>query len=195
MNKKIKLLIILATLWVILTYGIFWLPDEYMLLIGLIFIFIPITFIIILVCSLIYTLNNSDISGIIPITILCTIFILFISFFPTDIKREYKYESQTIDRQEIIELIKDGKLKEYSDNHILLPGEYKHLSESPYLYVPINYENELLVGFLFEAGFPDEDLWLIYSTGGEELIKENIDQSLYNNITKKDNNWYLVQFN
>ena len=63
-----------------------------------------------------------------------------------------------------------------------------------YIYVYLNEDNKILIAFLYKAGFPDEDQYLFYSSGGQELIEENLNKSLYESITKKDENWYFVQF-
>lgn len=200
MNKKLNKIIILAIFTMIYTYGIFWLPNDLFLVLtmvslgGLVLV-IPILFFLVFIKSIRYVFRNGDRMGLVPIGILILTFVLFKFFFPADIQRNMNYDLTIDAYKEVVQLIKDGELERDSDNHVMLTGEYQKLSEVSYAYVPELEGEDLLVGFVYEAGFPDEDLWLVYSNGGEELIKENIDANLYRSIKKKEENWYFVQFN
>lgn len=200
MNKKLNKIIILAIFTMIYTYGIFWLPNDLFLVLtmvslgGLVLV-IPILFFLVFIKSIRYVFRNGDMMGLVPIGILILTFVLFKFFFPADIQRNMNYDLTIDAYKEVVQLIKDGELERDSDNHVMLTGEYQKLSEVSYAYVPELEGEDLLVGFVYEAGFPDEDLWLVYSNGGEELIKENIDANLYRSIKKKEENWYFVQFN
>ena len=54
-------------------------------------------------------------------------------------------------------------------------------------------EDELLIGFYFDMSFPDGGSELVYSSSGEKLIKDNIND-IYE-IHQKDKNWFIVHFN
>lgn len=199
-DKKLIRLILLAIVVFILGYGLLWLPDEIYLTIGfLTFGFIiwgvPILIIFVLVKSIMYFFETSNVMGGGPVGILVITIYLFLFMNPTVLKRERNYVLTIAQRNEVVQLIKDGKLERDSNNYVLLTDEYRKLSEAPYVYVPELGEEELLVGFVYEAGFPDEDLWLVYSNGGEELITSHIDDPLYSKIWQQEENWYFVQFN
>jgi len=194
-NKDLSKLILWALIWLIGVYGIFLLPDYLLFLCGIFYIlFIILGFVFTFVGSIKYIIIKKDFFGFIPITMLASIVLILLFFSPTDIKKEFSYQAKVEKRNEVVNLIRKGEVERDSNNYVWLTEEYNDLSESSYLYVPVLEEDKALVGFLFKAGIPDEDLWLVYSSCGEDLIKDNIDTSLYSSITMKEENWYFVQF-
>lgn len=108
--------------------------------------------------------------------------------------KDFFYGKRAV-RENLILDLKNEKIKVDDNNIVILSDKYNNLAENNYIKV-FNCDNEeCLVSFLYKAGFPDEDVYVIYSSTDDELIKKYIDKNLYKFIKKIDNNWYLVQYN
>lgn len=94
---------------------------------------------------------------------------------------------------EYVKLVESGNLDIEEKKTIELPKKYEKISRTGKAYIYLNTEDELLLGFHFDLSFPDGGSELVYSSGGEKLIKDNIND-IYE-ISKKDKNWFIVYFN
>ena len=120
--------------------------------------------------------------------------ILIMNYLRNKQFKDFFYNKKAI-RENLILDLKNEKIKVDDNNMVILSDKYNNLAENNYIRV-FNCDNEeCLVSFLYKAGFPDEDVYVIYSSTDDELIKKYIDRSFYKFIKKLDNNWYLVQYN
>lgn len=197
--KKENILIMSSVVLFVYSYILFWFDELYiilsMLTYGLAIFLIPICFLIILIQSIRFYKKEKDFIYLISIIILIILTVFFFKYNPAKIKKEYDFNSKLEKRIELIEKIKLGAIEVEENKEIKLPSEYVGLADNDSIYVYLNEADETLIAFLYKAGFPDEAQYLFYSSGGQKLIEENVDKSLYKVITKKDENWYFVQFN
>ena len=120
--------------------------------------------------------------------------ILMMNYLKNKQFKDFFYNKKAI-RENLILDLKNEKIKVDDNNMVILLDKYNYLAENNYIRV-FNCDNEeCLVSFLYKAGFPDEDVYVIYSSTDDELIKKYIDRSFYKFIERIDNNWYLVQYN
>ena len=109
-----------------------------------------------------------------------------------DVKESFeKYYDK---RNELIQLVETYQL-EYDETGLLTNLDKVGLSGlalSDRVYVKYQ-EEELIVEFVINGGMPDEGQSLVYSSSGEELLKEHIYDYAY--VEKLEDKWYKVQYN
>lgn len=197
MKKYILLLISVSIMIISFING--WFRDSlfdtlfiFSLLIDLV---ILVSYITCLVFSIIRIIKDKEFINLITLGILIVTVILVI-FFPFRIcktKIECKFYEK--ERVQIINMIKNGKLKDDGIGNIELPNKYKKISSSGKVYLYQNEDENVVVGFWIYRGILSSTTTeLIYSTGGEELIKNN---KIWNtnpieNIIKLEDNWFYV---
>lgn len=129
------------------------------------------------------------------------VFVLFIFSIPfiidyfNKINLENNFESKLELREELIEEIKRGTITINENGLANLTEKYHDVAENNYVEVYECNNQETVISFLYNAGFPDESQYIVYSSHDEKLIENNINKSLYKYIEKIKNNWYFVQFN
>lgn len=128
--------------------------------------------------------------GILMVTILLTM------FFPFRIcKTKVEFKLYEKDRLQIINMIKNNELKNDGIGNIKLPNKYKKTSSSGEVYLYQNDNENIVLGFwIFRGILSSTTTEIIYSTGGEELIKNN---KIWNtnpieSIIKIEENWFYV---
>ena len=106
------------------------------------------------------------------------------------------YEQHLEKRLELIQLVETYQL-EYDETGLITNLDKVGLSglaHNDKIYV-VYQEEELIVEFVYTAGFPDEGQSIMYSSGGEELLKDKLNESIYAFIAPIEDNWYFVQYN
>lgn len=193
--KKYELLIT-SIVVLVLSFLNNWFFDE--LLDSLfIFILIPnlvlfIGWLICLIFSIINLIRDKRIINIISliIVILTALLILFFPFRKTKVILELNlYENE---RLEIIKMVEDKKLKTDEFGNVDLPYKYKKVSISGEVFVFQNDEEGQVIGFWVFRGVQSGSVQLIYSTGGEKLIRDNETGHPIISIDKLKDNWYYV---
>lgn len=109
-----------------------------------------------------------------------------------DVKESFKEHYDK--RNELIQLVETYQL-EYDENGLLINLDkvsLDGLASNDRIYVRYQ-EEELVIEFIINSGFPDEGQSLVYSSSGEKLLKENIYDYAY--IEKLEDKWYKVQYN
>ena len=131
--------------------------------------------------------------------ILFFIFLLFVITLIIDFigDRKFKndFESKLILREEVIKKIESKELEVYKNNRVILTEKYGDVAENDYVYVYVCNDKEKVISFLYKDGIPDEDQYIFYSSGNDDLIKKYVPKSYYSYIEKITDNWYMVQFN
>ena len=195
-EKKYGLLI-LATLLFVASFVVAWYDD--MLFDHFYILYLPVypilfgCFIALLVANIISIAKNKKYINFISITIL-VLLVVTIIFFPFRYaKVRVELELFDKDRMEIVDMIKNGKLKPKSGGNVTLPAGYGKLSSDATVYVYRNDEEGQVIGFWAFRGMLSGSTHLMYSSDHEELIRKTI--SLNAKILKLDElkeNWYYV---
>ena len=73
-----------------------------------------------------------------------------------------------------------------------MPKKYEKTSRNKIAKVYLNSAEDTLIGFYLACAFYENYSQIIYSSGGEELIKNNIN-NIYE-IEQKNENWFFVYF-
>ena len=109
-----------------------------------------------------------------------------------DIKESFRVHYDR--RNELIQLVETYQL-EYDETGLIANLEqvgFSGLASNDRVYVKYQ-EEELIVEFVINGGMPDEGQSLVYSSSGEELLKEHIYDYAY--VEKIEDKWYKVQYN
>ena len=194
-NIGIVLLIISIILFV-LNFLLGWYRDV---LLDNLFVFqlIPEAFVFLLnIVFIIFTcvsrkINKSKLSLIAIIIVIISLILRFIFPFRNvkTILELYIYENE---RLEIIEKVKNKEIETDENGNADLPKNLKKLSSDGEITVYQNDENGQVICFWIFRGLLSGSHQLMYSSGGEKLIKENETGHPIINIKKLKENWYYV---
>ena len=193
---KKYILLITSVIVMILSFLNSWFSDQ-MLDSLFIFALIPslvlfVGWIICLVLSAIKIIKNKNVFNIISliVTVLTVLLILFFPFRESKVRLELKlYEEE---RLEIIKMIEDNKLKVDDFGNVKLPNKYKKVSTSGEVAIYQNDEDGKVVAFWIFRGMLSGSVQLVYSTGGEEIIRSSEIEHPIVSIDKLKDNWYYV---
>ncbi len=143
-----------------------------------IFAFIP-TFILMIGEIILFALSirgivkDKSYISIISLIILIAAGILIIVFPFEDVKFKYELKKYEKPRLEIVDMINNGKLKSKDENgNASLPNKYKKYSINGEVTIYQNDKNGQVIGFWIFRGMMSGSTELIYSNGGESLIKK-----------------------
>ena len=84
----------------------------------------------------------------------------------------------------MIDDIKSEKTSLDDNNYVIIDDKYDGVAKKNRVFFKKCDEEECLISFLYESGFPDENQYLFYSSEDEKLIEKNVDKSLYDYIKK-----------
>ena len=196
--KRYKILIIsILTLFILFVKS--WYSDF---LLDKLFIFYIITNLLLFllfnycfITSLVKIVKERKLINFISIIILLCSVLLF-AFFPfRKVKTNYELNNYEKTRLEIIDKIIYNELKPDDFGNVKLPKEYKKYSMSGEITIYQNNKEDQLICFWIFRGMQSGSVQLMYSTGGEELIKDNENGHPITNIEKLKDNWYYVETN
>lgn len=130
----------------------------------------------------------AEFASIAVLTVLAVL-VLFFPFRTAKVKLELKrYDAP---RQEVVEMVRSGQLQPYDGiGNIRLPMGYQRLSADGEVFLYQNDGEGQVVGFWIFRGAPDGSIQLIWSSGGEELIRAN--EHYIVSIEKLKDHWYYV---
>lgn len=164
-----------------------------------IFAFIP-TFILMIGEIILFALSirgivkDKSYISIISLIILIAAGILIIVFPFEDVKFKYELKKYEKPRLEIVDMINNGKLKSKDENgNASLPNKYKKYSISGEVTIYQNDKNGQVIGFWIFRGMMSGSTELIYSNGGESLIKKNETGHPITQIKHIKDDWYYVE--
>ena len=193
---KKYILLIISVIVLILSFLNSWFSD---MLFDSLFMFalIPglvlfVGWIICLVLSVIKIIKNKNVFNIISliVTVLTALLILFFPFREAKVRLELNlYEEECL---EIIRMIEDNKIKVDDLGNAKLPDKCKKVSTSGEVAVYQNDEDGKLIGFWVFRGMLSSSVQLVYSTGGEQLIRSSDIEHPIVSIDKLKDNWYYV---
>lgn len=196
---KKYILLIISVIVMILSFLNSWFSDQ---LLDSLFIFalIPglilfVEWIICLVLSIIKLIKDRNVFNIISFiaVILTALLVLFFPFREVKVRLELNlYEEE---RLEIIKMIEDNRLEVDDLGNSKLPDKYKNVSTSGEIFVYQNNEEGIVIAFWVFRGMQSGSVQLIYSTGGEKLIRDNETGHPIASVDKLKDNWYYVVTN
>lgn len=146
---------------------------------------------LIIINKIIKELHKKNIINIITLIIIITN-ILLVLFFPfREFKTIYELKLYETERNKVLNLIKDNKLKPDKYNNISLPKSLKKVSISGEVTLYQNNEEGLQVGFWIYRGLLSSSEELIYASS-EQQIRNNDKYNEIIKIKKLKDNWYYV---
>ena len=151
-------------------------------------------FFVLLGISIKRIVNQKEYSCVISIAVL-TLMAVLILFFPfRDVKVNYELNRFEADRLEVVEMIKNDQLRpKDAIGNVVLPAGYGRLSSDGEVFIHQNDENGQVISFWIFRGMLSGSIELIYSSGGEELIKANESGHPITRIENLKGNWYYVE--
>ena len=190
--------IVLSILYLILWFANSWYTDELVASFS-IFYMIPSViifnglFIWLLIVSINKIFKDKQYINIISIVILIVVFLLSTYFPFRELKVKFELNKYEAKRMEIIELIENEELLAKDElGNVTLSKKYKKYSAGGEVTIYQNDENGQVICFWVFRGVQSGSVELIYSTGGEKLIKANEGGHPIISIEKLKDNWYYV---
>ena len=194
--KKYKILI-MSILTLLISFARSWYSDF---LYDKLFIFYSIPNLLLFVLfnfcfitSIIKIVKERELINVISIIILLFSIVLFVWFPFREAKVKHDVNAYEKQRLEIIELIKNETLKADEYGNVNLPKKYKMYSTSGEVYLYQNNEEGQVISFWIFRGMMSGSIELIYSTGGEELIRMNERSHPITKIEQIKDKWYLIE--
>ena len=196
-NVKKYCLLILSLLLFLASFAVSWYGDQ---LFDKIFVFIipihiilAICFVVLLVLSIIKILKHKTHVNFASVAVLILLVIVF-AFFPFRVaKTKFEFGRYEEDRIKVVEMIKNHQLQPKDEiGNIVLPTEYKRISTGGEVFEYQNNKDGQVIGFWIFRGMLSGSTELVYSSGGEELIKANETGHPITKIEKLKDNWYYV---
>lgn len=188
MKKNSESLILFSLILCFICFLNNWFGDE---IIARLFIFSVIINLILFIIYIILVIKTIKSDNKLFIEILILMIIPILSFIDFRLyKTKIELDKYMDERLEIIEMVKNNELEYYFEKNIKLP-KYKNVSQDGEIYVYQNDE-EQVIGFWVFRGMQSGSTELIYSSKGEELIKENETGHPIIEIKKLKDNWYYV---
>ena len=159
-----------------------------------IYLILPACFMVLLVMSIRRIVKQKDYSNFISIAVLALLVVL-IMFFPfRDAKLRFDLNRFEADRLKIIDMIKTDQLQPKDEiGNVVLPVGYGKLSSDGEVFVHQNDADGQVIGFWIFRGMLSGSVELIYSSGGEEMIRANESGHPITKIEKLKENWYYVE--
>lgn len=115
------------------------------------------------------------------------------SLFDWKQKAKENLECNELELLEVIELVKSNKLEHDSNLLYKVPDKYKKLTKDGVVVVYQNNKDGIQVGFYSFRGMQTGSCQLMYSSGGEDMIKENETGHKIKEIDHFKDNWYYVE--
>ncbi len=108
------------------------------------------------------------------------------------IKAKVEFKLYKNERNEVINMVRNGKIKVDEYGNAKLPDKYRKISTSGEIFIYQNDEEGCVVGFWIFRGLQSGSVELIYSLNGKKNIYENETGHDLTRIEEWDKNWYYV---
>ena len=194
---KKHVLLILSVILLLVSFAAAWYNDY--LFNHLFILVIPIDlmllgcFIVLLVLCIVRILKRKEYVNFLSLAVLALLVVLIIYFPFRDARVKLELNRFEADRLEIVEMIRTQQLQPYdSIGNVELPAGYKRLSSDGEVFVYQNDQKGQVICFWVFRGMNSGSLELVYSSGGEELIRTN---EFVVNMEHLKENWYYVETN
>ncbi len=196
--KKYRLLL-LSVLLLALSFAVAWysdlLFDALFVLVFQIYFFLFICFVVLLILSVWRLIKHKETPCLASLAVLALLVALILRFPFRDARVKVEWTMLEADRLKVVEMIRNDQLQP-KDNigNIVLPLGYKRLSSSGEVFQCQNDEEGQVICFWVFRGMLSGSVELIYSSGGEELIRTN--EANIGPITKMEklkDCWYYVE--
>ena len=193
-------LLILSVLLLIVSFAAAWYNDH--LFNHLFILVIPIDlmllgcFIVLLVLCIVRILKRKEYIIFLSLAVLALLVVLIFRFPFRDARVQLELNRFEADRLEIVEMIRTRQLQPYdSIGNVELPAGYKRLSSDGEVFVYQNDKNGQVICFWIFRGMNSGSLELVYSSGGEELIRAHEFKINIESIEQLKEHWYYVETN
>ena len=197
---KKYVLLILSVLLLLVSFAAAWYGDH--LFNHLFVLAIPIDlallicFIVLLAMSVIRIIKRKEYVNVWSLAVLALLVVLIFRFPFRDARVKYELNRFETDRLEIMEMLRTHQLQPYdSIGNVELPSGYRRLSSDGEVFVYQNDKNGQVICFWVFRGMNSGSLELIYSSGGEELIRAKEFTINIDNIEQLKEHWYYVETN
>lgn len=194
--KKYRLLILSVSFFIIQFLNR-WFSDQLFNKLFLLYSLLNFTLFILFIKLSVNIVNdikkNKTADNVVALIILIVSFLLTLCFPYREIKTKVELAFFENDRNEIIKMLKDKEITPDKYGNAKLPNKYKKISTSGEVYIYQNDDNGMVIGFWIFRGMMSGSTELIYSTGGENLIRENENGHPIVSINKLKENWYYVK--
>ncbi len=193
---KKYILLVLAFIFLIVSFILSWYSDELLCFLFIFKVLLDILFLILLSIFLIIILKITiskekklvNYLTTIVLLISAIIFILPMRF----IKAKVEFKLYKNERNEVINMVRNGKIKVDEYGNAKLPDKYRKISTSGEIFIYQNDEEGCVVGFWIFRGLQSGSVELIYSLNGKKNIYENETGHDLTRIEEWDKNWYYV---
>lgn len=193
---KKYLLLVLAFIFLIVSFILSWYSDELLYFLFIFKVLLDILFLILLSIFLIIILKITiskekklvNYLTTIVLLISAIIFILPMRF----IKAKVEFKLYKNERNEVINMVRNGELKVDEYGNAKLPDKYRKISTNGEVFVYQNDDENCVVGFWIFRGLQSGSVELIYSLNGKKNIYENETGHDLTGIEEWDKNWYYV---
>lgn len=197
---KRYVLLILSVLLLIVSFAAAWYNDH--LFNHLFVLVIPIDlmllgcFIVLLVLCIIRIIKQKEYVNFWSLAVLALLAVLIVRFPFRDARVQLELNRFEADRLEIVEMIRTHQLQPYdSIGNVDLPAGYRRLSSDGEVFVYQNDKHGQVICFWVFRGMNSGSLELVYSSGGEELIRAHEFTINIDNIEQLKEHWYYVETN
>ena len=159
-----------------------------------IWIMMLITFLVLLVMNIrriIKEKSRARIAGTAVLLLLVVVITVF-PFRQAKLKAELcLYDAK---RSEVVEMIRAGSLQPVDNiGNVVLPLGYRRVSATGEVFEYQNDENGQVIGFWIFRGMLSGSIELVYSSGGEALIRANDTGHFITKIEMLKEHWYYVE--
>ncbi len=196
--KKYRLLL-LSILLLLVSFAVAWYSDH---LFNTLFVFVLplyailfVFFIVLLVMSIKRLVKSKGYSCLASIAVLALLLVLIVWFPFRELRVKVEMSCLEADRLKVVDLIKNNQLQPKDEiGNIVLPDEYRMLSSDGEVFQYQNNEAGQVIGFWVFRGMLSGSVELVYSSGGEELIRANRARiGPITRIEKLKDRWYYIE--
>ena len=191
-------LLILSILLLIVCFLLGWYNDQ-LTSTGLILLAFPIIlilfgcFVTLLIVCIVAIIKRRAYINFISIGVLGLLILLILKFPFRDTKVNYELDHYEADRLKIVDMIADGQLMPDRLGNVDLPLGFRRVSASGQVYVLQNDEQGQVVLFWVFRGMLSGSLCLVYSSGGEEMIRASKEGPYITRLEQMKDTWYYME--
>ena len=195
MEKKILFILTIALL--LIAFAFFWfddmITDRFTVFLYPVFpILLFICFASLMIWSIIRIVKCRTKTDIVSLSVLISSVVLILVFPFRSAKVRLELNMLEKPRLEVVEMIKDDQISPENGRDVSLPDGYKTVSSDGTATVFKNDGDGQIVCFWVYRGIIDGGIGVIYSSEGEEMIKENV--KWIASVDELKDRWYYVRF-